>query len=133
MSDRDEILECLAHFASALDCRDWEAMGELMTPDVVAYGVKGPEAVISQTHAHLGGVGPTQHLLGNYRVTIDGDTARSLTAARVYHEGAGPMEGSFFECMGEYDDRWVRTGGGWKMSRRVFDMQIRRGDFAVLR
>lgn len=133
MSDRTEILECLARFALALDQRDHAAMKDLMTPDVVAYGASGPEAVVARVHAHLGGVGPTQHLLGNHRVTVDADTARSLTYARVHHQGAGPMEGSFFECMGEYDDQWRRTEDGWKLSRRAFDMQIQLGDFAVLR
>lgn len=141
-SDREQILERLADFATALDRRDWALMADLMTPDVIGYGAKGPDAVVAQTHAHLGGVGPTQHLLGNHRVFFGGaggdvdrgeDWARSLTYARVYHVGAGPMAGSFFECMGEYNDQWRRTESGWKLSRRVFDMQIQLGDFAVLR
>ncbi len=43
------------------------------------------------------------------------------------------MEGSFFECLGEYDDAWVRTAAGWRLSRRTFDMRIQLGDFALLR
>ena len=43
------------------------------------------------------------------------------------------MDGSFYECLGEYDDHWVRTDVGWQISRRWFDIRISLGDFAVLR
>ncbi|WP_067440183.1 nuclear transport factor 2 family protein [Nocardioides jensenii] len=131
--DRTRIVEQLAHVASALDRRDYAFLMATFTEDAVGYGKTGPDAIVAQVRAHLGGVGPTQHLLGNHRVTVDGDEARSLTYARVHHVGAGPMEGEFFECLGEYDDRWRRTPDGWKLHRRRFDMQIMLGDFAVLR
>lgn len=133
LPDRDQIIEQLAHVATALDRRDYDALIDAFLPDAHGYGRKGAEAIVEQVRDHLGGVGPTQHLLGNHRVEVDGDEARSLTCARVHHVGAGPMEGSFFECMGEYDDRWRRTPDGWKLARRAFDMQIMLGDFAVLR
>ncbi|WP_206065102.1 nuclear transport factor 2 family protein [Nocardioides sp. JQ2195] len=131
--DRTQVIEQLAHIASALDRRDDDFLRDAFTPDAHGYGKDGAEAIVAQVRSHLGGVGATQHLLGNHRVTVDGDTARSLTYARVHHVGAGPMEGSFFECMGEYDDQWQRTPEGWKLARRRFDMQIMLGDFAVLR
>lgn len=133
MSPRDEIVEALAGFAAATDQRDWSAIRDLLTPDAVAYHRTGPDAIVAVMAAHLGGCGPTQHLLGNHRISVDGDRAGSLSYARVYHVGAGPLEGSFFECMGEYDDAWVRTAAGWRLSRRTFDMRIQLGNFAVLR
>ena len=133
MTDRDQILEALAAVASALDARDWGTVRSWFTAETQAYGVRGQEALVAQLQAHLGGVGPTQHLLGNHRVTFDGDAARSLTYGRVHHVGAGPMAGSSYECMGEYDDHWVRTAAGWRISRRWFEIRIQIGDFAVLR
>ncbi|KRF21292.1 hypothetical protein ASG90_01990 [Nocardioides sp. Soil797] len=135
--DRTQIIEQLANVASALDRRDFDFLLDVFTPDARGYGKRGAEAIVAQVRSHLGGVGPSQHLLGNHRVTLDHDgdrdSARSLTYARVHHVGAGPMEGRCFECMGEYDDRWRRTPDGWKLSSRRFDMQIVLGDFAVLR
>lgn len=131
--DRTAIVERLADFAAATDARDWETIASLLVDDCVAYGVRGPEAVVRRMQAHLGGVGPTQHLLGSHRVTVSGDEARSLTYGRVHHVGAGPMNGSSYECMGEYDDRWVRTDAGWRIARRSFEIRISIGDFAVLR
>ena len=131
--DRDALVERLAELAAATDARDWSRIAALLTEDAVAYGATGPAAVLERMQAHLGGVGPSQHLLGNHRVTVEGDTARTLTYGRVHHVGAGPMAGSFYECMGDYDDQWRRTPSGWLLARRHFEIRISLGDMAVLR
>ena len=131
--DRTLLVELLAELAAATDARDWDTIAGLLTEDCVAYGARGPAAVVERMRAHLGGVGPTQHLLGNHRVGVDGDTARTLSYGRVHHVGAGPMTGSFYECLGDYDARWVRTADGWRLARRHFEIRVSLGDVAVLR
>ncbi|MFE9820407.1 nuclear transport factor 2 family protein [Streptomyces sp. NPDC005773] len=131
--DRVAVLDRLHRLQAALDARDWDTVRNTFTADGTGYSRTGIDAIVAQIQAHLGGCGPTQHLLGNTRVTIEGDRAWSLSSARVYHVGAGAMRGRFFECMGEYDDRWVRIEGGWRLSHREFDMRISLGDFGVLR
>lgn len=131
--DRVAVLDRLHGLQAALDARDWDTVRDTFTADATGYSRTGVDAIMAQVQGHLGGCGPTQHLLGNTRVTIEGDRARSVSCARVYHVGAGTMRGTFFECMGEYDDRWVRTESGWRLSHRDFDMRIRLGDFRVLR
>lgn len=133
MTPREEIIERLAHLAAAIDGRDYEAIGAMFVEDGKGYGATGRAAIVARMADHLGGVGPTQHLLGNHRVTVEGEQARSLTYARVHHVGAGPMAGSFYECMGEYDDRWRRVDGVWLLTSRSFEIRISLGDFAVLR
>ncbi|MGW0689687.1 nuclear transport factor 2 family protein [Streptomyces sp. NPDC002754] len=131
--DHRLITEGLARLASALDTRDWEGIAAAFTTDATGYGATGVRNIVTVVRNHLGGCGPTQHLLGNHRVTVDGDRARSLTYARVYHQGAGPWAGHFFECCGEYDDHWRRTEDQWLLCGREFTMTIRLGDFGVLR
>ncbi|WP_310742114.1 nuclear transport factor 2 family protein [Microbispora sp. H13382] len=142
MNDRDRIdrdrndhaliVERLARLAAALDRRDWDAIAGIFTPDATGYRRKGRTEIVATIRAHLGGCGPSQHLLGNHRVEIDGDRARSLTYARVYHQGAGAYEGRFYECFGEYEDHWQRTSEGWMLASRVFGMTMSTGDFGVL-
>ncbi|MFZ3566753.1 nuclear transport factor 2 family protein [Streptomyces sp. BH097] len=133
VDDHRLIAEALARLASALDTRDWAGVAAAFTADATGYGATGVRSILTVVRNHLGGCGPTQHLLGNHRVTVDGDRARSLTYARVYHQGAGPWAGRFFECCGEYDDRWVRSEGQWLLCARTFSMTIQLGDFGVLR
>lgn len=133
MTDREDIVEALAEVAAAIDARDWETIRHRFTPDTHAYGARGIDALLDQFGAFLGGVGPTQHLLGNHRITVDQDEARSFSYGRVHHAGAGAFAGAFYECLGEYDDRWVRGSSGWLLRRRWFEIRIELGDRAVLR
>lgn len=133
MTDAAAIEAALYGVATALDTRDWAALGAAFAEDAHGYGKEGRAAIVAQVRAHLGGCGPSQHLLGNVRVTVDGDTARSLAYARVFHVGAGDATGAFYECMGEYRDAWARTPEGWRLTRRRFSVVIERGDRGVLR
>ncbi|MFB4319169.1 nuclear transport factor 2 family protein [Actinomadura sp. 21ATH] len=131
--DREAIVHALCGVATALDTRDWAALGAAFTPDARGYGANGPDAIVARVRRHLGGCGPSQHLLGNHRVHVDGDTARSFTYGRVMHAGAGPAEGLTYECFGEYEDRWARTGDGWRITYRRFRVTFELGDRSVLR
>lgn len=145
-SPREQILESLADFARATDARDLVTVRSMLHPECVAYGEEGVDAVVATFRANLGGVGPTQHLLGNHRITfLDDATARAYSYARIMHIGAGPMEGSTLELFGEYDDLFVRasdsdpagTGpgslSGWLLKRRRLEIHHAIGDWAVLR
>ena len=137
MSDRDQILERLAEVATALDTREWTALGELFTESASGYGAAGRDAIVSRVRDHLGGCGPSQHLLGNQRVELDldgnPDRARSRAYGRVLHLGADDLAGLIYECCGEYTDLWTRTDAGWRISSRWFDMRFDLGDARVLR
>lgn len=135
-SDRNQITGRLADVASALDTRDWDALGALFTESATAYGASGREAIVARVRDHLGGCGPSQHLLGNHRVEIvvDGrdDLARSRTYARVMHVGAGEAAGLTYECFGEYTDLWTLTSEGWRIHSRNFHVSFDLGDHRVL-
>jgi hypothetical protein len=131
--DRVAIIESLAELAASFDHRDWDASRALMCSDVEAYGHSGVDAVIDNNlRAHLGGCGPSQHLLGNHRIAIDGAEATSVTYARVFHQGIGEHSGKSFECFGEYHDTWKRRDSVWLLASRRFEIGIVLGDFEVL-
>lgn len=136
-STRDEIVERLADVATALDTRDWDGLGALFTESATGYGATGREAIVERVRDHLGGCGPSQHLLGNHRVETspdgDPDRARSRTYGRVLHLGAGDLAGLTYECFGEYTDEWTRTDRGWQITSRWFDVGFDLGDARVLR
>ena len=146
MSPRDGVLEMLADFARATDARDIVTVRGMLHPDCTAYGSTGVEAVLRGFRDSLGGVGTTQHLLGNHRVTfLDEDTVRVYSYARIMHVGAGEKEGATLELFGEYDDLLVRAapgeiassvgtpGTGWLIKRRRLEIHHTIGDWTVLR
>jgi SnoaL-like domain len=131
--DRHQIIDQLNLLAALFDARDWARIGEVLHPDVDGYGCRGIDAVVNDSlRHHLGGCGPSQHLLANYQIQVDGDSARSATKARVFHRGEGERANRTFECFGDYHDDWVRTPHGWRMIGRRFDVSMSFGDFDVL-
>ena len=125
----DTVIRC----AAAFDRRDWTALDDVFTADAVGYDQEGRQAVVDFVRSFLGGCGPSQHLLGNHQVTIDGDRAQSVCKARVMHIGAGEWSHLTYECFGNYWDDMVRTESGWRIAARRFEVTITLGDPSVLR
>ena len=135
-SERQAIVDVLNAYATCLDARDWLGLTDVFHPDAVgiyAATLTGRAAVIESIRSFLDGCGPSQHLLGNYQISINGDTAESSTKARVLHVGAGERADlTPYEAIGTYHDRHLRTSDGWRIIHRRFDVQISLGDINVL-
>jgi SnoaL-like domain len=135
-SDRQAVIAVLNRYATCLDSRDWCGLDEVFHPDATAqYGVpvNGRPEIIESIRGFLGGCGPSQHLLGNYEIHIDGDRAEAVTKARVIHVGARARAGlTPYEAIGVYRDQLVRTSDGWRITHRHFDVHISLGDIEVL-
>jgi 3-phenylpropionate/cinnamic acid dioxygenase small subunit len=130
--DHLAVVEVLVRCAAAFDRREWDVLDEVFTADASAYGAEGREAVVAVLRRHLGGCGPSQHLLGNHHVVVDGKRATSVCKARVFHVGAGDRSQLTYECFGNYRDDLVLTESGWRIARRDFEMTISLGDMSVL-
>lgn len=131
------IVDVLNRYAEALDSRDWALMEQVFTPDANGtYGGGeriGRGELIANFRRNLGGCGPSQHLLGNYKVEVNGDTARATCRVRVYHTGLGERAKlEPYEMWGFYHDELVRTKEGWRIKHRTLTSAISRGDRNVL-
>jgi hypothetical protein len=135
--DRVAIVEALDAYAEALDSRRWEQLERIFAPDVEfdfgEWCVTGRDEVAATIQQYLGGCGPTQHLLGNYRVQLDGDTATSAVYVRAFHIGVGETAGLTYEMCGEYRDEFRRGRDGWRSLRRKGRVFLEVGSREVLR
>lgn len=126
----------LVQVARGMDARDWDGLLALMTSDVTADLGTGPlsggDAIISLLRSFLDACGPTQHLLGNVLIDVDGDTARSRAYVSDMHLGVGEREGMTFCTLGDYHDHWRRERGEWKLCHRSKLNRGHIGSFAVL-
>src|SRR5690606_19718893 len=76
--EQARIQSVLNLYATALDARDWAALDGVFTADASAnYGelgeFRGRQAIVDLVSHVLNQCGPTQHLLGTYRIAVDGD------------------------------------------------------------
>lgn len=130
-----EITRRLHAFARGMDARDWDAVRALMVDDAVGEFGRGPEVgadrVVESIREFLDVCGPTQHLLGNVDVDVDGDTAVSRAYVSDMHLGTGAHSATTFSTLGEYTDQWVRVDGRWLLKRRDKASRAVLGSFDV--
>jgi hypothetical protein len=115
ISDRLEIQQLLVDYSTAIDQRRFDDLDKVFTSDAyIDYralgGIDGryPE-VKFPVYAHM---------LGNFSVRIDGDTASSRVIC-FNPMVLGGDKGQVLFCGLWYDDEFVRTPEGWRMTRRV--------------
>lgn len=123
--DRQEITDVLVRYASGIDRRDWPRFRTCFTPDVHAdYGAgvgewHDLEAFTEYMRVMHQDMGATQHMLSNFVIDVDGDTATASTyvhAVLVVSDDP-PV---WYEPVGRYEDRLVRTSEGWRIAQRTF-------------
>jgi hypothetical protein len=135
--DRIAVIETVDRYAVALDTRDWSLLDLVFTPDATgdygAYRCAGRDEIRKLVRSMLGGCGPTQHLLGIYRIAIVGDEATSTCKVRAHHVGRGAEAQLAYECFGEYHDRLVRTKDGWRIRERTMRITHETGTRAILK
>jgi hypothetical protein len=134
--DRFAIIATLDCYAECLDTRDWPKLAEVFTADAeVDWGEwkqQGLAEVTTSIRSYLDGCGPSQHLLGNYRIELDGDKASSRHYCRVMHMGKGEHQGKTYETWIEYADQLVRSGDGWRSRHRHARAIMDQGDRSLL-
>jgi hypothetical protein len=127
ISDRLEIQQLLVAYSTAIDTRRFDDLDQVFAPDAyIDYrAMGGIDGQFPDVKKWLSEILPNfpaySHLIGNFdvRVTRDatGDTAKSRILC------FNPMvlgdDGQVLFCGLWYDDEFVRTADGWRMTRRV--------------
>jgi len=122
--DKEEIQRLLLDYGRHLDARDFAAYGRLFAKDgewVGGFGTaSGGPAGIQAFMEKAMGTGPnrgnTYHLLTNFVITVNGDTATAWS--RWAFVIPGPS-GAAIAQAGRYDDTLVRENSRWRFKRRT--------------
>lgn len=124
ISDRLEIQQLLVDYSTAIDARRFDDLDRVFTADAyIDYrAMGGVDGRYSEVKGWLAQVLPNfpayAHMLGNFDVKITGDTATARTLCFNPMVLAGDVPQVLF-CGLWYDDEFVRTADGWRMTRRV--------------
>jgi len=123
-ADKEEIAEVLIRYATGIDSKDWPLLRSCWTDEIdVDYQQLGRFTsadaltdVMRQLHENMG---PTYHRMSNFAIAVDGDraTVRSYVQAVLMLQ---PNDSTnWVDALGHYDDVFVRTPDGWRISERV--------------
>ena len=77
--------------------------------------LRGRAAIVALMRSFLDACGPTQPLLGNLPIEVDGDEACSRCYVSDLHLGSGDKAHLSFATLGEYHDLWQKRDGVWRM------------------
>jgi uncharacterized protein (TIGR02246 family) len=122
--DKEEIQNLLLDYGRHLDNRDFKAYGRLFSKDgewVGGFGTApGGPAGIQAFMEKAMGTQPNRannyHLLSNFVITVQGDTATAWSRWAFVVPGAN---GAAIAQAGRYDDTLIRENGRWRFKRRV--------------
>jgi len=123
ISDRLEIQQLLVDYSTAIDNRRFDDLDRVFTPDAhIDYTELGGIAgTYPDVKAWLAEVLPNFpayfHMLGNFDIRIDGDTASARTI--LFNPMKLGADDRIMFCGLWYDDEFIRTADGWRMTRRV--------------
>ena len=123
LEDANEIRNLLLDYGRHLDSRDFKSYAALFARDgewVGGFGsVAGPANIQAFMEKNMG-TGANRrndyHLLSNFVVTVNGDTATAWSRWAFVVPG---QSGAAIAQAGRYDDTLVRENGRWRFKKRV--------------
>jgi len=124
ISDRLEIQQLLVDYSTAIDQRRFDDLDEVFTPEAyIDYrAMGGIDGHYPEVKAWLAEVLPNfpaySHMLGNLSIKFDGDTASSRVIC-FNPMVLDPDQKQILFCGLWYDDEFIRTPDGWRLTRRV--------------
>ncbi|MER3453266.1 MAG: hypothetical protein C4321_06495 [Chloroflexota bacterium] len=133
--DREEIQALLMRYAAAVDGRDWELYRSVFTADAIidytsAGGIRGGlDEVTEWMRTVMERFVVSQHPTWLVELSVDGDVAvgRSCFFNPMGWLDAEGRQRMFF-VGGWYRDRFVRTGGTWRIAERTEEAAWFHGD-----
>jgi hypothetical protein len=140
-TDTTEITRRLYEYALGIDTRDWGLYRSIFCDEVAMdfSSFNGEPGALQKADDWVAGVSvlfngldATQHSMSNPMVDIDGDTARCRMYMQAEHFLQNEQGGVDFTIGGYYDDRLVRTDGGWKIAAVTLNVLWSRGNRHIL-
>ena len=125
VEDRVAIESLVTEYAWLLDHRRFDEVLALFTDDAEIKirgqkiaGADGLQKWLDQRAASQGRRS-SQHQMSLLRLEPGHDGSVSGTAALVLHVAKSGSSGTYVDLVGEYQDEYVLTDGGWRFRRRV--------------
>jgi ketosteroid isomerase-like protein len=138
VEDELAVVAVAVRYTWALDQHDFDALDEVFLPEATAVlggppELVGRDAIKQRIHDALHRLDDSQHLVGNHQVVVDGDTATHRCYLHAQHVRRDADGGPHYVVAGRYEDRLVRTPGGWRIAHRDLVVMWTEGNVAVIR
>jgi len=132
-ADKVEIQEIISAHGLFADCREFAAIKTITLPDAT-YDYSscfGPDFKLVKLADFLEGddifflgFDATQHMISNFIIVLDGDSATSRSHVRATHR----IDSDIYVMGGLYHHKLVRLNGAWKIAHTTFEQTYTEGD-----
>ncbi|MFJ4688129.1 nuclear transport factor 2 family protein [Streptomyces sp. NPDC091377] len=125
VADRLDVIDTCTRMAWFIDAAEWDALESVFADEIqLDYtSLNGGEpatvtakGLVAAWSGLLGAFATTQHLLSNYLVDVDGDTAVATAMFQATHRMPNEHGGPLWTLGGKYRFELVRTDAGWRIS-----------------
>jgi ketosteroid isomerase-like protein len=135
--DERDIVRVALTYCRALDTCDWDLLATVFVPDATARlgsptQLTGSDEIVDRCRRALSPLELSQHLVGNHEVVVDGDRATHHCYLHAQHVRANVGGDPNYIVAGRYQDRFVRTGDGWRIAHRDLVMMWTAGNPEVI-
>jgi hypothetical protein len=130
LTDREQLVELLARYASISDTGDWDELPKSVFADRAVWDFEsvgaGPaleldrDVLVQRLRTASSGWQATHHAITNHQVSVDGDVA----VIRAHIQGqfwlapdTAVAQRNRWLAVGFYDNEAVRTADGWRLSK----------------
>lgn len=130
LADRAEIIELMSHYADIADLKDFTELPRIVFTDPLTLDFESVAGIppmatplgdyLQILRASFAPYTATHHTITGHVVDIDGDKATIHAHVRAEHWVPREIAGDGPNCwlvVGFYDNKAVRTGDGWRLSR----------------
>ena len=136
-----EVFDLSLRYAEGIDRKDWAGFRTIFLPEVrvdfssFTHRPASPdpipaEAWVAAVRSTIDGFPATQHLIGNHRITTDGDRGRYTAYVQAQH---WLDRDRWYLVGGWYDNEVERTADGWKLASVTINQTWDAGDRNLLR
>jgi len=120
LEDKEAIRELLSEYCFRMDEFRFAELGALFTEDgewIARYArARGPAEIAALMARNIPAEPKRKHFIMNSLIGLDGDRASAHTSYLVVLQASG--SGLVPSVAGTYEDRLVRTAGGWRFRER---------------
>ncbi|WP_416897204.1 MAG: nuclear transport factor 2 family protein [Minwuia sp.] len=140
-AERLAISDVINLYAWAIDTKDFDQLHQVFDTDVEAdfTGFGGKHVIVSRAEwvdtvrKTVGNLDATQHLLGNHRHRIDGDTAHMTAYLQAMHRYNGAKADTDYVIGGHYEIDLRKTDEGWRIRRYKLVVTWETGNRYIMR
>jgi 3-phenylpropionate/cinnamic acid dioxygenase small subunit len=135
--ESNAIHDVLVAYATALDSKQYDQLSDVFLEDATAHYVgvgdcHGLSQIVTLVSSVLDQCAGTQHLLGNFRIQVNGSEATAQCYLQAIHVGKGDFAESMMTVWGEYSDKLVLTANGWRIAHRELRSIHGQGDIGLV-